>query len=169
MENEKVYPSQQLICMLPPLALKVMLYLLNWQKFDQIKYYPNQMTKLMHITQEELDLTIQTLENNKLVVISYVDQVWLLSINKEVVKKYFNVTMQQVHDHDGLKMATSVTWNKVEKKEESKAASYEDLSESQIDKLIQRLQIIKNEKEQTKKVVVAMSKPVQNDADDLPF
>lgn len=168
MENEKVYASQQLICMLPPMALKVMLYLLNWQKFDNIKYYPNQMTKLMHISQEDLDLAIQTLEDNKLIDTQIIDQTWLLSINKEVVKKYFNVTMQQVHDHQGLKMATKVTWNKVEKKEEpSKSASYEDLTESQIEKLIQRLQVIKNEKEQTQKVVVSMSK--NNDVDSLPF
>lgn len=167
MENEKVYASQQLICMLPPMALKVMLYLLNWQKFDNIKYYPNQMTKLMHISQEDLDLAIQTLEDNKLIDTQIIDQTWLLSINKEVVKKYFNVTMQQIYDHQGLKMATKVTWNKVEKKEEPKSASYEDLTESQIDKLIQRLQVIKNEKEQTKKVVVSMTK--NNDADSLPF
>lgn len=167
MENEKVYASQQLICMLPPMALKVMLYLLNWQKYDSVKYYPNQMTKLMHISQEDLDLAIQTLEDNKLIDISLIDQTWMLSINKEVVKKYFNVTMQQIHDHQGLKMATSVTWNKVEKKEESKSASFEDLTESQIEKLIQRLQVIKTEKEQTKKVVVSMSK--NNDADLLPF
>ena len=56
--NEKAFMTQQLICMLPSLAVKVLGYLLNWQKYPVIKYYENQMTKFMHISKEELEVAI---------------------------------------------------------------------------------------------------------------
>lgn len=159
MENEKVFLSQQLICMLPPLALKVMAYLLNWQRYDCIKYYENQMTKFMHITKEELEIAIQTLEDNNLIDISMVDQTYVIQINKATVKKYFEVPMQKIHDHDGIKMSEVVTWNK----EEKPSNDISDMSDKDIKTLLLRLQAQLNEREQTKKAVVAAS------VDDLPF
>lgn len=160
MENEKVFLSQQLICMLPPLALKVMAYLLNWQRYDCIKYYENQMTKFMHITKEELEIAIQTLEDNNLIDISMVDQTYVIQINKATVKKYFEVPMQKIHDHDGIKMSEVVTWNKEEKQPSNDIS---DMSDKDIKTLLLRLQAQLNEREQTKKAVVAAS------VDDLPF
>ena len=159
MENEKVFFSHQLICMLPPLALKVMAYLLNWQRYDCIKYYENQMTKFMHITKEELEIAIQTLEDNNLIDISMVDQTYVIQINKATVKKYFEVPMQKIHDHDGIKMSEVVTWNK----EEKHSNDISDMSDKDIKTLLLRLQAQLNEREQTKKAVVAAS------VDDLPF
>ena len=145
--NEKVFLSQQLICMLPPLALKVMGYLLNWQKYDSIKYYPNQMCGFMHITEEELELALQTLEDNK-----------MISINKETVRKYFKVDMKVIHDHQGIKMAEHVTWNTSKAKE----PQIEDMTPTQIQAMILRLQAQLNEKKQVKDMI-------KNDFDDLPF
>ena len=158
-KDEKVFLSQQLICMLPPLALKVMAYLLNWQRYDCIKYYENQMTKFMHITKEELEIAIQTLEDNNLIDISMVDQTYVIQINKATVKKYFEVPMQKIHDHDGIKMSEVVTWNK----EEKPSNDISDMSDKDIKTLLLRLQAQLNEREQTKKAVVAAS------GDDLPF
>lgn len=159
MENEKVYASQQLICMLPPLALKVMLYLLNWQKYDSIKYYPNQMCGFMHITEDDLELAIQTLEDNNLISIGKIDQTYMITINKETVKKYFNVKMEVVHDHKGIPMAKEVTWN-VEEEPKQEIA---DMSEQEITAMILRLQAQLNEKQQVKKLVK------NNEPDDLPW
>ena len=161
MEKEKVFLSQQMICMLPALALKVMAYLLNWQKFDVIKYYPNQMTKFMHITEKELELAIQTLEDNKLIDISKNDGIFVFQINKETVKKYFNVEMKTIHDHEGIKMATEVKWNV----EGDKAPQIEDMSLEQMKKMMQMLQIQISEKEQTQKLIKSACEP----SDGLPW
>ncbi len=156
--NDRVFLSQQLICMLPPLALKILGYLLNWQKYDSIKYYPNQMTKFMHITEEELELGIQTLVDNKLIEIGKVDQTFMISINKETVRKYFKVDMKVIHDHQGIKMAEHVTWNASKAKE----PQIEDMSTTQLQAMILRLQAQLNEREQVKEMV-------KNTDDGLPF
>ena len=93
-----------------------------------------------------------------------VEQTWMLSPNAEQNQKYYDIPISKVLEGNGIPMAEKATWNREEVKEEKKEASWDDLSESQLEKLIQRLQIIKNEKEQTKKVVVT-NKVV----DDLPF
>ena len=64
MEKERIFLTQQLICMLPPLALKVLGYLINWQKYESIKYFSKQMTSFMHITEEELEI-IKRARNHK--------------------------------------------------------------------------------------------------------
>ena len=149
--NEKVYASQQLICMLPPLALKVMLYLLNWQRMEQIKYYEKQMCKFMHIEKEELQLAIQTLEDNKLIDISMIDQTWMITINKETVKKYFNVKMETIAEHSGIQMAKAITWNQVD---ESKSNDIDEMSEEEMKRMVLMLQARLKEKTEVKKVVV---------------
>lgn len=156
--NDRVFLSQQLICMLPPLALKILGYLLNWQKYDSIKYYPNQMCGFMHITEEELELGIQTLVDNKLIEIGKIDQTFMISINKETVRKYFKVDMKVIHDHQGIKMAEHVTWNTSKAKE----PQIEDMSTTQLQAMILRLQAQLNEKKQVKDMI-------KNDFDDLPF
>jgi len=170
MDKKRIYPSTQLVVALRDAkCLKVAMWILGWSSQGSVKYYARQYAKACKMEEKEVELCIQTLVNCKLIDVSLVDQTWMLTPNPEQFQKYYEVPMSKVLEGNGIPMAKEVTWNKVEKKEEPKSASYEDLTESQIEKLIQRLQIIKNEKEQTKKVVVAMSKPVQNDVDDLPF
>ena len=160
MENEKVYASQQLICMLPPLALKVMLYLLNWQKYDSVKYYPNQMCGFMHITEDDLELAIQTLEDNNLISIGKIDQTYMITINKETVKKYFNVKMEIVHDHKGIPMAKEVKWNK-----EAKKSSIDEMSDDELKNLLLRIEAQLSERQQVSKMVTSAA----STKDDLPW
>ena len=160
--NEKVYASQQLICMLPPLALKVMLYLLNWQRMEQIKYYEKQMCRFLHIEKEELQLAIQTLEDNKLIDVSLIDQTWMITINKETVRKYFNVKMETVAEHEGIKLSKEITWNKVD---ESSSNGIDGMSEEEMKRMVLMLQARLKEREEVKKVVVSNNV----DKDDLPW
>lgn len=160
MENEKVFLSQQLICMLPPMALKVMAYLLNWQKMEVIKYYPKQMCDFMHINSNDLDLGIQTLINHKLIDISNIDGGYGIQINKETVNKYFNVKLQNVKEHKGLEMATEVIW----KQEEKKSQDISDLSDDELKLLLLRIEASLSERQQMKNKVV---KPEEKD--DLPW
>ena len=167
MEKQKVFASQQLICMLPSLALKVMLYLLNWQKFEVIKYYEKQMCKFMHIEKEELQLAIQTLIDNNLIDVSKIDNQWCIQINKKTVNQYFNVKMETVAEHKGIELSKSITWNQ-ETEVETKQSSneIEDMSDSELKLLLQRIQISLNERSQMAKCVVT------NKSDDdyqLPF
>ena len=159
--NEKVYASQQLICMLPPIALKVMLYLLNWQKMPQIKYYEKQMCKLMHISKSELELAMQTLIDNHLITVSK-DGDWLISINKETVKRYFNVKMEAVSEHEGIKLSSDITWNKEDD------STLDSLSDEQLEKMIKELQRRKQEKKGCQ-VIYANASSNDDVIDSLPW
>lgn len=154
----KVFLSQQLICMLPPVALKVMAYLLNWQKVDVIKYFPTQMCGFLHMGDEDLDLGLQTLINHKLIDVSNVDGQWVFQINKETVNKYFNVKLQTIKEHSGIEMAKEITWKKEEEKKD-----VHDMSNEELKLLLLRVQATMAEREQMKKVVET------NDDDGLPW
>ena len=167
--KEKVYMSNQLCCMLPPLALKVMSYILGWQNADTIKYYEKQFSKFLHLSVREVETAIQTLVDHKLVEVGRIDQTWLLNINRQTVKKYFEVPMQKVHDSEAFQLSTNVTWNKTEQEQKSSAVEVEDMSEEQLSKLLQRVQIMLSEKQETKKLVKMASEPCASVDDGLPF
>lgn len=160
--NEKVYASQQLICMLPPLGLKVLMYLMNWQKYDNIKYFEKQMCGFMHLSKEELELGIQTLIDNKLIDVCKIDDNWCFNLRKETIKKYYDVPMQTIKDHEGLKLSKEITWNKIESNTQSNGI--DDMSEEEMKRMLLMIQARLNEKQEVKKVVVS-----NNVVDDLPW
>lgn len=167
-KTEKVFMTQQLICMLPSLCVKTLGYLINWQKYEVIKYYPNQMTKFMHITEKELEIALQTLSDRNLIDISKIDGNYAIQLNKNVIMSYINVPMQKVHDTEGFKLADKVTWN-IEEKTTMPSYLYgslpvEDMDEKQIQAMILRLQASLNEKKQVKELVKS-----NEVVDDLPF
>ena len=164
METKRVYPSTQLIVALDARVLKVYLWILSWSAKGDVKFYSKQFAKACKMEEDEVERCIQTLIDAKLVDATLVEQTWMLSPNAEQNQKYYDIPISKVLEGNGIPMAEKATWNREEVKEEKKEASWDDLSESQLEKLIQRLQIIKNEKEQTKKVVVT-NKVVDN----LPF
>ena len=154
--KEKVFLSTQLICMLPPMALKVMAYLINWQSQEWTKFYVKQWVKFLKMSEDEINVSIQTLIDNKLVNVQHDGDNWMLQVNKPQVRKYMEVPLQKVHDHEGFTMATFVKWNKtkvVEKKQD-----IEDMSKEQIEALILRLQASLNEKKEIEKLVKFASK-----------
>lgn len=165
---EKVYMSNQLCCMLPPLALKVMVYLLGWQNADTIKYYEKQFSKFLHLSVQELETAIQTLVDHNLVEVGKIDQTWLLNINRQTVKKYFDVPMQKVHDSEVFKLSADVTWNKGENTQQKTSSDIDDMTDEQLKTLLNRIQIMVSEREQTKKMV-KMACAASSDIDDLPF
>lgn len=158
-KNERVYLSQQLVCMLPPLACKVMLYLIGWQSRPEIKYYERQMCAFMHISPEELQLSIETLINLHLITVELGDDVPLIQLNKEVIRKYYDVSMDKVKEHKGFEMATEVTWKKEEKKDD-------EMSDEELKRTILRLQSMLSEREQTKELVRTTASAAD---DELPW
>lgn len=165
-EKQKVFMSTQLICMLPPEALKVMAYLINWQSQEWTKYYPKQWVKFLKMSEQEIELSIQTLVDHNLVNIQDDTENFMLQANKSVVRSYMNVPLQKVHDHEGFGMATFVGWNRrkiVEKKED-----IADMSKEQIEALILRLQASLNEKKEIDNLVKFASSGTGS-TDDLPF
>lgn len=165
METKRVYPSTQLIVALDARVLKVYLWILSWSAKGDVKFYSKQFAKACKMEEDEVERCIQALIDAKLITATnYGGDSWSLSVNAEQNQKYYDIPISKVLEGNGIPMAEKATWNREEVKEEKKEASWDDLSESQLEKLIQRLQIIKNEKEQTKKVVVT-NKVV----DDLPF
>lgn len=162
MENKgkRIYPATQLIVALDPRVLKVYLWILSWSASQgSVKYYERQFAKACKMTEEEVELCIQTLVDTKLIDISRVDQTWMITPNDEQNQKYYNIPISKVLEGSGIPMASNVSWNcDVEPKQE-----IADMSEQEITAMILRLQAQLNEKQQVKKLVK------NNNTDDLPF
>lgn len=163
MENKgkRIYPSTQLIVALDARVLKVYLWILSWSSSQgSVKYYERQFAKACKMTEEEVELCIQTLVNAKLIDISRVDQTWMITPNDEQNQKYYNIPISKVLEGSGIPMASNVSWNcDVEPKED-----IADMSEQQITAMILRLQAQLNEKKEVKKMVASPNIP-----NDLPF
>ena len=158
-QTKRIYPSSQLVCALDARVLKVLMWILGWQSQGSIKYYPKQYAKACKMTEDEVDLCIQTLIDIKLLDVSRIDQTWMLTPNGERFQKYFDVPISKVIESDGIPMAKEVTWN-VEEEPKQEIA---DMSEQEITAMILRLQAQLNEKQQVKKLVK------NNEPDDLPW
>lgn len=159
MDSKKFYfPCQQLVVALDARALKVLVYICNWQSQGGLKYYPNGFAKAMKMDVDECELCIQTLEDAKLIEISKVDQTFMICVNGEQMQKYFKLPIKDVIEGKGIPMAKEVTWNVAEPKEE-----IADMTEQQITAMILRLQAQLNEKKEVKKMVTTA---IPND---LPF
>ena len=158
-QTKRIYPSSQLVCALDARVLQVLMWILGWQSQGSIKYYPKQFAKACKMTEDEVDLCIQTLIDIKLLDVSRIDQTWMLTPNAERFQKYFDVPISKVIESDGIPMAKEVTWNVEEEPKQDIA----DMSEQEITAMILRLQAQLNEKQQVKKLVK------NNEPDDLPF
>lgn len=158
-QTKRIYPSSQLVCALDSRVLKVLMWILGWQSQGSVKYYPKQFAKACKMTEDEVDLCIQTLIDIKLLDVSRIDQTWMLTPNGDRFQKYFDVPISKVIESDGIPMAKEVTWN-VEEEPKQEIA---DMSEQEITAMILRLQAQLNEKQQVKKLVK------NNEPDNLPF
>lgn len=164
--NEKAFMTQQLICMLPSLCVKVLGYLLNWQKYPVIKYYENQMTKFMHISKEELEVAIQTLSDRHLIDISKIDGQWAIQLDKKTIMSYINVPMQKVHDTEGFKLADKITWNMEDKSNDFELSS---ISDADLEKMVKELQRRREEKKKGCQVVYPSGYTEEELLSQLPF
>lgn len=160
MENKKrIYPSSQLVVALDAKCLKVAMWILGWSSQGSVKYYPKQFAKACKMTEEEVELCIQTLVNCKLIDVSLVDQTWMLTPNAEQFQKYYEVPMSKVLEGNGIPMAKEVTWNKQDN-------STSEMSDEDLKRQILMLQARLNERQQMKKCVVTVE---DNYCNDLPF
>lgn len=168
MDKERVYISNQLACMLPPTALKTLFYLISWQSQEQIKYYQKQFEKTMHLDQAEIEQAIQLLIDKELISASRIDNNWVFVLEKKKIQSYFNVPMNKVAEHDGFKLPSDITWNKVDTN--TKSNDVDDMSDDEMKRMILMLQARLNEKQQVKNVVLSASKNKTEDViDNLPF
>ena len=167
MENKKrVSMPTQLVCALPPVACKVMQYMCGWSGQEFIKLYVHQMARAMNLLDEEVELAIQTLVNVNLIEIGRQGDVFVAKINASQVQRYFEIPFQKIIEADGIKNATSVTWNK-EPDTIQKEPQIEDMSEGDLKRLLLRIEASLNEKQQLRKCVVT-NEP-KKEVDDLPW
>lgn len=159
-KSKRIYPSSQLICCLDARVLKCLMWILGWQSQGSIKFYPKQFAKACKMTEEEVDLCIETLVNTKLLDVSKVDQTYMLTPNAEQFQKYYDVPISKVIEGKGIPMATEVTWKESDSNEEFDIAS---MDEREITAMILRLQASLNEKKQLKELIK------DNVPNDLPF
>lgn len=170
MENERkrIYPSQQLVCVLPPTVLKTYMYLLGWQSQGTIKIYVRQIAKATKLNETEVELALQTLEDVHLIDISKVDQTYCATLNAEQAQKYFNIPMSKIMESEGIKVSESIRWNKEENKASQGARiDVSELSEDDLKRLLLRIEQSLSEKQQMRKVVVNYQEPKVDDG--LPW
>lgn len=166
MENKKrVSMPTQLVCALPPIACKVMQYMCGWSGQEFIKLYVHQMAKAMNLLDEEVELAIQTLVNVNLIEIGRQGDVYIAKINASQVQRYFEIPFQKIIEADGIKNATSVTWN-TESKPKQSTSDITDMSDDELKMLLKRIQVSLNERSQLKSKIVNNQ---DNEVIDLPF
>jgi hypothetical protein len=159
-KSKRIFPSTQLIVALDAKVLKVYLWILSWSSSQgSVKYYEKQFAKACKLTEDEVDLCIQSLVDAKLVDISRVDQTWMITPNEEQNQKYYQIPISKVLEGKGIAMADTVTWNA----SEAPTQDISDMSEQQIQAMILRLQASLNEKKQLKELIK------DNVPNDLPF
>lgn len=167
MDKERVYLSTQLLSVLPPIVLKVASFLCNWQNSPNgIMLYEHRFAKTLKMTDEEVRISIQTLINLKLIDLTNIDNKWKIEFNPTEWQKYYKIPMDKVIEHEGYKLATEVTYDKVQKEEKKQSNVINDMSDDEMKRMILMLQARLNEKQQVKENVVSMS---NNDYDNLPF
>lgn len=113
----------------------------------------------MHITEEELEIAIQTLLDNKLITITKEEEQYVIYLDKKVIMSYINVPMEKVKEHLGFKLSETVTW-----KEKQQDSSIEDMSEADLKRLLLRIEASLAERQEVKKITKTME-----EADALPF
>lgn len=172
-KTKRIYPSSQLICALDCRVLKVLMWILGWQNQGSIKYYPKQYAKACKMTEEEIDLCIQTLVDCKLLDVSRIDQTWMLTPNGEQFQKYYDIPISKVIEGNGIKMADKITWNEVEKKDDSRLSDdffkkkFDQVTDHELECLVKELQRRREEKKNGCQVVYPSD--VDKEFNDLPF
>ena len=166
MDKERVYISTQLLSVLPPIVLKVASFICNWQNSPNgIMLYEHRFAKTLKMTEEEVRISIQTLINLKLIDLTNIDNKWKIEFNPTEWQKYYKIPMDKVIEHEGYKLATEVTYDKVQKED-----SFSNLSDEELQRQILMLQTMLSERKQVRNKVVSMD--VSNDdnyCSDLPF
>lgn len=159
--EKKAFVSTQLLAVLPPMALKTLMYICNWQNSPNgIMLYEHRFAKTLKMTEQEVRLCIQTLINLKLIDLTRIDGKWRIEINVDEFGKYLKIPMERVIEHEGYKMADKVEYEAVE---ENKPSSIEDMSDDDLKKLLMRIEASLSERQQVKELVKT------NDNLGLPF
>ena len=159
--EKKAFVSTQLLAVLPPMALKTLMYICNWQNSPNgIMLYEHRFAKTLKMTEQEVRLCIQTLINLKLIDLTRIDGKWRIEINVDEFGKYLKIPMERVIEHEGYKMADKVEYEAVE---ENKPSSIEDMSDDDLKKLLMRIEASLSERQQMKELVKT------NVPSDLPF
>lgn len=149
--EKKAFVSTQLLAVLPPMALKTLMYICNWQNSPNgIMLYEHRFAKTLKMTEQEVRLCIQTLINLKLIDLTRIDGKWRIEINVDEFGKYLKIPMERVIEHEGYKMADKVEYEAVE---ENKPSSIEDMSDEDLKKLLMRIEASLSERQQVKELV----------------
>lgn len=140
----KAFVSTQLLAVLPPIALKVLSYIVNWQNSPNgIMLYEHRFAKTLKLTETEVRISIQTLINLKLIDLTRIDGKWRIELNTDEFAKYYKIPMDRVIEHDGYKLADKITYDEVEKENELELAT---ISDADLEKMVKELQRRREEK-----------------------
>ena len=163
-KTDKVFVSTQLLAVLPPIALKVLNYIVNWQNSPNgIMLYEHRFAKTLKLTETEVRISIQTLINLKLIDLTRIDEKWRIELNTNEFAKYYKIPMDRVIEHEGYKLADKITYDEVEKEDELKLAS---ISDADLERMVKELQ---RRREEKKKKVLPSGYTEEELINQLPF
>ena len=166
-KTEKVFMSTQLLAVLPPIVVKVAIYLVNWQSSPNgVMLYEHRFAKTLKLTEQEVRISIQTLINLKLIDLTRIDSKWRVEFNQSEWQKYYKIPMDRVIEHEGYKLADKITYDEVEKEDELKLAS---ISDTDLEKMIKELQRRREERKKGCQVVYPSGYTEEELLSQLPF
>ena len=165
MGNTRLYASTQLIAALPPIALKVLIYILSWQTQPEIRIYTNRLSKILHITHEDVEVAVQTLIDVDLLAVDYQGSYFIVRFIPSAFDKFFKSDLKLIAESDGIPLATEITWCKQEE-EKPQQKDISDMTSSELKTLLLRIQAQMQEHEEVKKKVVSLK---DDEVNDLPW
>ena len=148
-QKSRIYLPNQLIAMLPAIALKVLQYFCGWSTATEIKFNLEQLINILHLSENEINVAVQTLLDHKLMRVSN----GLVEFNREQIQRYYDIPFSKVMESKGIQLATDVTWNKQPETPQQKGI--EDMSVSEMKSLLLNISARLNEHELSKKYIVS--------------
>lgn len=164
MEDKKVFIPTQLTALLHPIALKILLYMVNMQGLGDFKIYTSALSGILKMKEEHLKIGIQTLIDNNLISISKNDEGhFVAKLNKDAFKKFFEIPVGELKNKELLPVAKDVTWDKIQPAKPS-IKNDDSMSTAEIKRMLLMLQAQLKEREQVEKMVKVNDEPT-----DLPW
>lgn len=151
-ETKRIYLSNQLVAMLPPTVLKLLLYFIGWQSSPEIKFNIEQLINILHLTEDEINIAVQTLYDHRLMRVNNN----LVEFNREQIQKYYDVPFSKVIESKGIQLSKEITWNKPETPQQK---GIEDMNVAELKTMLLNITARLNEHEATKRLVVNNNEP----------
>ena len=111
-ENLKMEIQLAVMVLLPPTVSKFLLMIGMLQNKDGKYFYSSKTPELLHMSEDDCDIALQTLIDNGFVDVTKIgNETFEISINYDRFKD-FDLTLDELIDKDSIKLSTKLTFRK---------------------------------------------------------